>query len=1033
MIESNDSYIAEIEDYAIIQLDAEGNVKNWNRGAEKIKGYSAKEIIGKHFNQFYTKEDREKKLPEKLIEKATSKGKASDEGWRVKKDGTHFWGSILITAIHDQNKKVVGFSKITRDLTERKNADEKLEKLLAETREMTKSNEGYRQMIEEIEDYAILQLDEKGIVMNWNKGVEKIIGYSAQEIIGKNINLYYTKEDREQKVPEKLRGKASLLGKVSDEGWRIRKDGTCFWANVLITAIHDKNGTVIGFTNITHDLTERKNAEKTETSLAQTKDGLLKIFNASPSGMILMDVETKKFVEVNKNFLTTFGYTREEAIGLTVDELGIVAIEHREKLATKLNQQGFLKNEDVLCNTKNGGKISCIVSTDSFEMEGMQCFLSIFHDITEMKAMVRKVAESEEKFQKIFQASGVGIIITKDSDYTITDVNDAFAQMTGYSKKEFIGRTSVEVGIITNLDARQKAISEVRAKGSVRHVETIINHKSGSKLNVLLSSESIMLHGEKYAINYIYDITERKKAEKIEKALVQTKEGFMKLFNTSPSGMIIAETEAGRLIDVNESFLKTFGYTRKEVIGLTADEIGFVSTETQLKSFTKLKEQGFLRNENVPSYTKTRKEIDTIFSVELFEWDGKKCFLCIFHDISDIKEMERKVIVSENKYRKIIEEAGDTLYTSDAQGMFTYINKRVTILTEYSSEELLGKHFSILIAPEWQSKVRQSYQEQFKNKANESVMEFLIHTKTGKEKWVEQVVVMEMEKGWVKGFQCVVRDITERKKANLLLAEQKKIIEQKNKDILDSINYAKRIQDAIFPPEELVKELLPQSFVLFKPKDIISGDFYWVEKFEDKTYISAVDCTGHGVPGALMSIVGYNLLSKSINEHERTKPSDILYELSNGINKTLRQTIESTGIKDTMDIALCSIDRVTNMLEFAGAYNSLYLIRKNELIEIPADRFPIGVFLSGELQKFTNHQLQLEKGDMIYLFTDGYPDQFGGPKGKKLKYKGFKDILLSIHHQPPNEQKKMLNKTIEEWKWMSEEQTDDILIIGVRI
>lgn len=262
---------------------------------------------------------------------------------------------------------------------------------------------------------------------------------------------------------------------------------------------------------------------------------------------------------------------------------------------------------------------------------------------------------------------------------------------------------------------------------------------------------------------------------------------------------------------------------------------------------------------------------------------------------------------------------------------------------------------------------------------------------------------------------------------------EKKRVEQKNKDILDSINYAKRIQDAIFPPEALSQELLPESFILFKPKDIISGDFYWVEKFEGKTFIAAVDCTGHGVPGALLSIVGYNLLSKSINEHNHTKPNEILDELSNGINKTLRQNIESLGIKDTMDIALCAIDREKNILEYSGAYNSLYLVRKNELREIRADRFPVGVFSSGELKKFTNHEIAIEKGDAIYLFSDGYPDQFGGPKGKKLKYKGFKEILLSIQHLTMREQKEALDTMIENWKQTNEEQTDDILIIGVEI
>jgi serine phosphatase RsbU (regulator of sigma subunit) len=337
------------------------------------------------------------------------------------------------------------------------------------------------------------------------------------------------------------------------------------------------------------------------------------------------------------------------------------------------------------------------------------------------------------------------------------------------------------------------------------------------------------------------------------------------------------------------------------------------------------------------------------------------------------------------------------------------------------------------VAPEWLDAVKNNYLNQFKNKRQESVMEFLIYTKSGEERWVEQVAVMLTENGLVKGFQCVVHDITERKTANLKMEEQKQIIEQKNKDILDSINYARRIQEAIFPPEELIKELLPYSFILFKPKEVVSGDFYLVDKFNNRTFIAAVDCTGHGVPGALLSIIGYNLLSKSISEHGYTKPGEILYQLSKGINKTLRKTTENSGIRDTMDIALCSIEAETNILEYAGAYNSLYLIRKNELIVIPADRFPIGVFSDGQLQKFTNHRIQLEKGDVIYLFSDGYADQFGGPAGKKLMYKGFKKALLSIQELSIHEQKHALDEIINHWRNHNEEQTDDMLIIGMKV
>jgi PAS domain S-box-containing protein len=505
-----------------------------------------------------------------------------------------------------------------------------------------------RLMVEEIEDYAIFFMNDQGLVMTWNKGAEKIKGYKAEEIIGKSFHSFYTKEDIEKKVPENFLEAAALYGKARDGGWRVKKDGTYFWANILITAIRDCDNNLIGFSKVTRDFTDQKTAEEIKAALWHAKDSFRKIFDASPSAMAVINVESLKFVEVNQNFVDTFEHSREQVVGLNVNELGITPHDRKLKLFAKLQQKGFVRNEEVCCYTRSG------------------------------------------------------------------------------------------------------------------------------------------------------------------------------------------------------------------------------------------------------------KKIDIIFSVDIFELNTQVCALCIFHDISH-------------------------------------------------------------------------------------------------------------------------------------LAEKKKVIEQKNKDILDSINYAKRIQNSIFPPEDLVKTLIPGSFVLYKPKDIVSGDFYWVEQIQEKIFIAAVDCTGHGVPGALMSIVGHNLLSKSINEQNHITPADILNELSRGVLNTLRYTTENSVLKDAMDISLCVLDKLTNKLEFAGAYNNMYLIRNNQLTEIVADRFPIGVFLDGELKKFSNRELQLQKGDTIYLFTDGYPDQFGGPKGKKLKNKGFKEILLSIQYMSMPEQKQILNKTFEEWKYSSEEQTDDILVIGIRI
>jgi ligand-binding sensor domain-containing protein/serine phosphatase RsbU (regulator of sigma subunit) len=258
-------------------------------------------------------------------------------------------------------------------------------------------------------------------------------------------------------------------------------------------------------------------------------------------------------------------------------------------------------------------------------------------------------------------------------------------------------------------------------------------------------------------------------------------------------------------------------------------------------------------------------------------------------------------------------------------------------------------------------------------------------------------------------------------------------LDEKNNDIMASIRYAKRIQDAILPPDEFVKKYLPKTFILFKPKDIVSGDFYWLDDKKDQVLFAAVDCTGHGVPGAFMSIVGHNKLDQIVAEQGLTKPSDILDELNKSVSYTLRQSyLEDNQVKDGMDIALCSFNRKTNVMEYAGAFNPMWLIRKGELIEYKADKFPIGNLKAGETKKFTNHSIPLEVGDTIYIFSDGFADQFGGPAGKKLKYSTFKNILLETQNLSMEEQGELLNKKIEEWRG-NLEQVDDILVIGTRL
>ena len=263
--------------------------------------------------------------------------------------------------------------------------------------------------------------------------------------------------------------------------------------------------------------------------------------------------------------------------------------------------------------------------------------------------------------------------------------------------------------------------------------------------------------------------------------------------------------------------------------------------------------------------------------------------------------------------------------------------------------------------------------------------------------------------------------------------EQKEVVEianneleEKNQEIMDSIVYAKRIQSAILPTDKIVKEYLQDSFILYKPKDIVAGDFYWMEHKDDRVLFAAADCTGHGVPGAMVSVICNNALNRSVREHGLKDPGKILDKTRDIVVQEFEKSDEE--VKDGMDIAICSLEG--NKLEYAGAHNPLWIIRKGELLETKANKQPVGQFDNPE--PYTTHTLNLEQGDAIYIFSDGYVDQFGGEKGKKYKTKAFRELLLSIQSEKMEQQKIIIDNAFETWRG-DVEQVDDVCVIGIKI
>ncbi len=263
------------------------------------------------------------------------------------------------------------------------------------------------------------------------------------------------------------------------------------------------------------------------------------------------------------------------------------------------------------------------------------------------------------------------------------------------------------------------------------------------------------------------------------------------------------------------------------------------------------------------------------------------------------------------------------------------------------------------------------------------------------------------------------------------IEKQRDEISLQKQEITDSIHYAQRIQDAILPPEKFLDTLLPEHFILFKPRDIVSGDFYWVAHRDDKIYIAAADCTGHGVSGAFMSMLGHSFLNEIVNNYKISKPGQMLNRLRTTIIKALHQTGKMDEAKDGLDIALCILQLKEKKVLFSGAYNPLIMIRNSKLTEIRGDRMPIGIHFD-EKRPFNSHELEVKKRDTIYLFSDGYIDQFGGSKGTKFKLDPFKKLLLSIQDRSMEEQKRMLDERLKKWRGKYD-QVDDILVIGFKV
>lgn len=355
-----------------------------------------------------------------------------------------------------------------------------------------------------------------------------------------------------------------------------------------------------------------------------------------------------------------------------------------------------------------------------------------------------------------------------------------------------------------------------------------------------------------------------------------------------------------------------------------------------------------------------------------------------------------------------------------------------------SSKKLLGYEPEQLLGEQWWIKPRLSLQEG--QEIREKIKNVLLHDSSRISQGFEHA--FKTSQGMIKWFKwssTVVNenqligiglDITEKKLSEQRMLEVNRSLTERNKEIMDSINYAKKIQQAILPDPTFLKEKFADGFVLYQPKDVVSGDYYFFHETEEKKYVAVIDCTGHGVPGAMMSVIANSLLKEVFFNKKLTQPDEILYTLDELLFDALNKNNTEEIRYDGMDISLVAINKETRLMEFAGAMRPIFVIQNNGLIEIKGSKFPLGFHHC--IKDFVLNTIQLNRGDMIFLSSDGYGDQFGGDRNKKMNRRAFKELLLSVVDMSGEEQEAFLEYAHKNWK-QDEEQTDDILVVGVRV
>ncbi len=555
-----------------------------------------------------------------------------------------------------------------------------------------------------------------------------------------------------------------------------------------------------------------------------------------------------------------------------------------------------------------------------------------------------------------------------------------------------------------------------------------VNLKNELKLqdtnNQLAASEEELKQQNEEILTINENLKEQQKLILEQKTKKEVSEKRFKNIATLIPEIVFESDTKGKLIYVSNRFFENTLYTQEDI----NKGIVYVNLLTK-KSFSEIKRDIVLlrktkelRNLKVEIQRKDGTIFPALISINLNKYGYRGLII----DISEQEKMNAEM----RKLTIAVDQSDSVIVITDTEGNIEYTNPIFSKLTSYTKEEVFGENPRVLKSGHHK---KEFYETLWKKITSGNVWKgtFKNKKKNGELYW-EQATISPIKdsRGKITNYIAVKEDITGRKESERKFVELFKTIRKKNEDITQSINYAKLIQTAILPSENILKNNFTDYFIFNKPRDIVGGDFYYFNENERDITIAVADSTGHGVPGGFMTMLGHAFLDDIVNRKNIATTGQILDKLRENIIHSLNQSYDSKGSKDGMDIAICKIEKKSLKAQYSGAYNSMLFLNETQIRIIKADKMPIGVYI--KIKPFSTQEIQLQKNDLIYMFTDGYQDQFGGEQYKKYMAKNFRNLLISNKEKTLTEQNKALENELNNWKG-NQNQLDDILVLGIKI